>query len=105
MREIADQVDVNSVETETGRNALMKAAFWGHVDATTYLVNDLGVELNAVDVKGDTALMDAARFGHVEVVKILLAGGADKTITNKAGHTAVEIAAEYGKGPVVELLQ
>ena len=33
-----------------------------------------------------------ARGGHTEIVKVLLAAGADKTITDEAGRTALDWA-------------
>lgn len=45
---------------------------------------------------GDTALHDACRFGHVRVVEHLLASGADTTIKNKKGQTALDVAVLFG---------
>jgi hypothetical protein len=50
-----------------------------------------------VDVRGPdgtTPLMLAARLGEMEIVKMLLAEGADTTLTNEAGKTA-EALAQY----------
>ena len=56
------------------------------------------------DVDGDCALHDAARFGHEEVIKLLLAAGADKTKRNNDGKLAVDVANEYEKPEVAKLL-
>ncbi len=105
MRRLADQSDVHESEPSSGRNALHKAAFWGHVEAVKYLANDLQLDPNAQDKMGDTALHDAARFGHEDVVRILIAAGTDLTRKNSASLNPHELAVEYGKGVVAEMIQ
>jgi Ankyrin repeats (3 copies)/Ankyrin repeats (many copies) len=105
MRGLAGKCDVNGVEASTGRTALHKAAFWGHIEAVTYLLGELKLNVNAVDVEGDTALHDAARFGHAEVVRSLLAHSPDVSIRNNDGHDALAIAIEYQKPEIVALLR
>merc|ERR1719265_1344146 len=96
MKEFEAQTDVNETEATSGRTALHKAAFWGHVDTINYIVG-LKADINLQDYNGDTALHDATRFGHEGVVDALLAAGADKTIKNKAGQDCPLLAKEYGK--------
>ncbi len=55
-------------------------------------------------VKRPSLLIAAASGGHVEVMKVLLAAGADINIQNDAGITALFKAAEQGHADVVELL-
>ena len=102
MRRFAETADVHEVEPTSGRNALHKAAFWGHIEAVRYLANELKLDLNAQDHMGDTALHDAARFGHGEVVQILLDAGTDLKLTNTAGMNARVLAIEYGKDNVAQ---
>ena len=45
---------------------------------------------------GQTALHCAAGYGALEVVKVLVDGGADKSITDLDGNTACELAKNYG---------
>lgn len=94
--------DVHEAEDISLRTALHKAAFWGHVDACKYLVNDCRLDVNAADYNGDTALHDACRFGHTAVVGILLAGGANPQIKNKQGQTAADVCKEYGYPNLVQ---
>ena len=54
---------------------------------------------------GWTALMVAARYGHLEVVKVLLAKGADVNAKDNAGNTALMVAAKYGHPEVVKILK
>lgn len=102
MRRYAKQGDVHALENYSGRNALHKAAFWGHIEAVRYLVSELKIDPNVQDKMGDTALHDAARFGHEEVVEILLQAGTDTSLKNSAGMNPHDLAIEYGKQPVAQ---
>lgn len=52
-----------------------------------------GVNINAQDVEGGfTALMKASNSGRPETVKFLLEHGADRTIKNENGDTALDLA-------------
>jgi len=103
-QKFASNADVHEVEKSSGRSALHKAAFWGHDHLCSYLLSDCKLNPNVQDYNGDTALHDAAQFGHVAVVKALLAGGADKSVQNKAGQTAADVAALYQKPELAPLL-
>ena len=58
------------------KTELMAAALMGRPAVAEKLL-DGGLSANTKDRDGDTALAYAAQWGHVEVVKILLAHGAD----------------------------
>ncbi len=105
MKRLADTADVHETEANSGRNALHKAAFWGHIEAVNYLLSDLKLDPNAQDDLGDTALHDAARFGHLEVAQALIDAGTDRSLRNAAGMNVAELAAEYGKDDVVAALR
>jgi len=51
-----------------------------------------GVDINAVDGRGQTALYGAALMGYDEVVKFLLARGAKPDIKDQRGFTALDAA-------------
>jgi hypothetical protein len=104
-RAIAPKADVHQVEPTSGRTALHKAAFWGHVEMCKYLANEAKLKLNLRDNYGDTALHDACKFGHDAVVKVLLDAGADATLTNNAGQCPLTLAKEHSKDKCVELLK
>jgi len=102
--ELSKNADVHAVEKTTGRSALHKAAYWGHIDTVRYLLEKLKLDVNVADHSGDTALHDAARFGHFEVVKILVDNNANQSLKNKQGLTAHDIAVEYNKSNCASLL-
>ena len=56
------------------------------------------------DKYGSTALMNAASFGDEEDVSVLLDRGADVTITNNEGETALMIARGFGADKIIRLL-
>jgi len=47
------------------------------------------------DTNGNTALHKAVMFGNLESVRLLVAHGADTTLVNKAGKTALDICRNY----------
>ena len=104
VKAIAASADVHAVEGTSGRSALHKGAFWGHVETVQFLVTEQKLDVNLRDFNGDTPLHDAARFGHRAVCDILVAGGADLSLTNNMGKTAQQVAADYGKADVAASL-
>jgi hypothetical protein len=57
-----------------------------------------------IDARGDdgwTALMEAAGAGHTSVVEVLLAHGADTSLSDEAGLGVVWVAAQQGHAAVV----
>lgn len=51
-------------------------------------------DINCLTNDGDTPLHLACENGHLNVVTVLLMHGADKSIKNKNGKTALDIAKE-----------
>jgi len=97
--------DVHQVESSSGRNALHKAAFWGHVDMVKFLIEECELDPNAQDNYGDTPLHDAAKFGHTDVAKIALKNPkTNRNIKNKEGKTPLDIAKLHGKKDLVTML-
>lgn len=83
--------------------------FWeavrkGDLAATTALL-DQGADVNAKFRYGTTALFKAAERGHVEIVKLLLARGADATVKDTFyGATAMTWALDSDHLEVVDVL-
>jgi len=61
------------------------------------MLNELKIKIDVQDYNGDTALHDAAMFGHSEIIAALLAAGADRSIKNRDGRTAADVAVFYEK--------
>jgi ankyrin repeat protein len=69
----------------------MRAAKVGRSDLVTSLIDEHGANVNAVaDRSLYTALILAAYDNHKDVVKILLARGADPSLRNKFGESALQ---------------
>lgn len=64
-----------------------------------------GANLNALNQYGYTLLMECVTQNNSELVKILLELGADKSIQNKYGETAKDIAYETGRRHIYQLLE
>jgi hypothetical protein len=90
---------------EFGWTALMVASYWnGHEGCVRLLLEAEAIEVNAKDNTDRTALHLAAIYGRLAIAKRLLEEGADPTLRNKYGDTAIDYAREYGKSEVVALL-
>jgi ankyrin repeat protein len=57
--------------------------------------------VNAQDDEGLSAVMIAAQNGHVRLVKALITHGADLTLADKYGNTALSMAVSQGERPMV----
>lgn len=68
----------------------------GMLQAVQYLVGELHVDVNTRDHEGNTALHHAAARGDNEMIRYLLANGADVLAVNREGKTTVDMA----NGPV-----
>jgi ankyrin repeat protein len=78
----------------TGGTPLHDAALAGQT-AVVELLLDKGAAINAKDTEGgETPLHRAASWNRGLTVELLLNRGADRTIRNKAGKTAFDLARE-----------
>merc|ERR1711916_123 len=78
----------------SGKTALMYAASQGYADIAQTLI-DQGASANVVDEKtGDTALHVAAYKEKPDVVAVLMAAGADPSLTNNDGRFPHALASQ-----------
>ena len=68
----------------------------GMLPAVKYLVDEIGVDVNAVDADGNTAVHHAAARGDNAMILYLVSKGALVTKVNRAGQSTVDMA----NGPV-----
>jgi len=72
------------------------------VEAITKLVK-AGANINALNDNGQTPLHIAAFWDNADAVRCLLDLGADKTIKNKSGRTAADLAIHYDYVDLLEI--
>ena len=63
------------------------------------------IDLNHPADGGNTPLMAASFYGRTDVVRVLLAAGADKDLRNNDGKTALDMAIENNKDACAALLR
>lgn len=97
-----------SIENRFGGLSVIPASERGHVDYVRRVVRT-GIDVNHVNRLGWTALLEAVILGdgglkHQRIVKILLAAGADPTIPDADGVTALGHAQSQGYDEIARIL-
>ena len=64
----------------------------GWLPAVKYLVDELGLDVNARDHEGYSAVHHAASRGDNEVIKFLVLRGADVNVISRRGQTTIDMA-------------
>ncbi|MEA1891767.1 MAG: ankyrin repeat domain-containing protein [Campylobacterota bacterium] len=78
---------------------------YNNIDMVQYIIKK-GIDVNQTNRRSRfTPLMCAASYGREEIVKILLAHGADKNKTEEKGFTATDFARKMHKKSVLVILE
>lgn len=105
-KQVPNQQKVNRF----GGNALIPAAEKGHLENVKLLLEDGRVDINHQNNYGYTALIEAValRDGSLiyqQIVEVLLKAGADKSLRDHTGRTALDYAESLGYSRITEILQ
>ena len=91
--------------SEDAPAALREAARKGDLPALQALLSTAGVDVDSTDDDDETALHFACRADRLEVVKALLAAGANPKATNESARTPLDVAREYHSASVVTWME
>lgn len=97
------KVDVEA-KNKLGLTAMAAAAFKGHADVITQLV-EAKADVNAANETGQTPLMFAVQSGRVKAVEVLLKAGAKADAKDKEGNTALTLAKKQKAEEIVKVLE
>mmetsp|Transcript_19445 Transcript_19445/g.27955 ORF Transcript_19445/g.27955 Transcript_19445/m.27955 type:complete len:577 (-) Transcript_19445:110-1840(-) len=81
-----------------------EAAFNGFIEAVKFLVDEVGVDVNAVTAGGHTPLILACIGGHVDIVSYLYESGANANLTSRDGASPLHWASLNGHFDCVHYL-
>ena len=89
-------------ETRRGVRPLHMAARYGSMDATKFLIEEIGSAIDVRDSDGYTPLLLATALGQITMVKHLVDAGSAISISTNVGETVLHLAAGAGS---MELLR
>ena len=83
---IENGADINSKDNN-GRNIIFDALSYGDENFISYLLSFKDLELNNIDVNGNSIMHHPQVKAHDNLAIMLIKAGADTTIQNRLGHT------------------
>lgn len=84
LNEDSEQLD------ESGESSLMSAVRQRNYELAKFLLENVACDVNLKNNKGETAFMIATESRNVNIIKLLRAFGADVTVKNNEGYTAID---------------
>lgn len=96
--------NVTLVAADRGTNALMEAASRGHGDLAAHLIK-LGSPIDLPSKEGQTALILAMGNQYKDTARVLIEAGADGTLIDNLGMSALKYAQLYGFRKLVDLIR
>jgi uncharacterized protein len=99
-----------SIRNRYGGNALIPACERGHVDTVRLLLERSKIDVNHINNLGWTGLLEAVILSdggprHIEIVRMLLAAGADPNIADKDGVSPLQHARDRRYDAIAALIR
>ncbi len=104
---LAAGAEIDALDTrrsKTGRRAMNWAAYYNNTNVLHFLIEQ-GAQINATNHSGFTPLHHAVERNAKEAVQMLLAAGADKSISNKRGQLPIDTAKRLEWASIISLLE
>ncbi|BFZ55790.1 hypothetical protein PYCC9005_002831 [Savitreella phatthalungensis] len=102
VQQLLDQGADPSIRDNARVSPLHEAATRGRLDVVKLLLTTQAIDVSPRDIQGDYPLLDAAQNDFYDICRVLLDAGADPTLRNDDGCSALSEAEE---GPLKELLR
>lgn len=101
---IRSGVPIDDVERKGNFTPLMGAAANDGIQTAKILL-EAHAQVNAQDVRGETALCWAARTGYARMLTLLLHAGADPSIKDRRGRTSLDWAIQEDHQAAIKVLR
>ncbi len=96
--------DTNTTVYPNSYTILTLSAEYGNNNVIKYLIEEKLCDVNLQDDKGDTPLITAAKHNKRDTAELLLELGADKTLKDSEGKTALDHAVQNQNNEIIDLL-